>query len=99
MPTTYAHDLFGKKIYHKLPKEMQMVIQRNVNLYRIGLHGPDILFYHMLKPKVSTTGIRMHKEKAAPFFERGMAIFLDSDATIFWTAPAILISRIWRQRK
>ena len=74
MPTTYAHDLFGKKIYHKLPKEMQMVIQRNVNLYRIGLHGPDILFYHMLKPKVSTTGIRMHKEKAAPFFERGMAI-------------------------
>ena len=54
MPTTYAHDLFGKKIYHKLPKEMQMVIQRNVNLYRIGLHGPDILFYHMLKPKVST---------------------------------------------
>ena len=63
MPTTYAHDLFGKKIYHKLPKEMQMVIQRNVNLYRIGLHGPDILFYHMLKPKVSTTGIRMHKEK------------------------------------
>ena len=65
MPTTYAHDLFGKKIYHKLPKEMQMVIQRNVNLYRIGLHGPDILFYHMLKPKVSTTGIRMHKEKAA----------------------------------
>lgn len=74
MPTTYAHDLFGKKIYHKLPKEMQGVIQRNVNLYRIGLHGPDILFYHMLKPKVSTTGIRMHKEKAAPFFERGMAI-------------------------
>lgn len=74
MPTTYAHDLFGKKIYHKLPKEMQMVIQRNVNLYRIGFHGPDILFYHMLKPKVSTTGIRMHKEKAAPFFERGMAI-------------------------
>ena len=39
-----------------------------------GLHGPDILFYHMLKPKVSITGIRMHKEKAAPFFERGMAI-------------------------
>lgn len=49
MPTTYAHDLFGKKIYHELPVEMQTVIRRNVNLYRIGLHGPDILFYHMLK--------------------------------------------------
>lgn len=78
MPTTYAHDLFGKKIYHELPGEMQTVIRKNVNLYRIGLHGPDILFYHMLKPKVSTTGIRMHKEKAAPFFERGMAIVRDT---------------------
>ena len=78
MPTTYAHDLFGKKIYHELPVEMQTVIRRNVNLYRIGLHGPDILFYHMLKPEVSKTGIRMHKEKAAPFFERGMALVRDT---------------------
>ena len=78
MPTTYAHDLFGKKIYHELPVEMQAVIRRNVNLYRIGLHGPDILFYHMLKPEVSKTGIRMHKEKAAPFFERGMALVRDT---------------------
>lgn len=45
MPTTYAHDLFGKKIYAKLPAEIQKVIRRNTNLYRIGLHGPDILFY------------------------------------------------------
>lgn len=78
MPTTYAHDLFGKKIYHEFPVEMQTVIRRNVNLYRIGLHGPDILFYHMLKPEVSKTGIRMHKEIAAPFFERGMALVRDT---------------------
>ena len=26
MPTTYAHDLFGKKIYAKLPAEIQKVI-------------------------------------------------------------------------
>ena len=64
MPTTYAHDLFGKKIYAKLPAEIQKVIRRNTNLYRIGLHGPDILFYDMLKPKVTETGIAMHKECA-----------------------------------
>lgn len=74
MPTTYAHDLFGKKIYAKLPAEIQKVIRRNTNLYRIGLHGPDILFYDMLKPKVTETGIAMHKECAAPFFERGMTL-------------------------
>ena len=74
MPTTYAHDLFGKKIYAKLPAEIQKVIRRNTNLYRIGLHGPDILFYDMLKPKVTETGIAMHRECAAPFFERGMTL-------------------------
>lgn len=26
MPTIYAHDLFGKKIYAKLPAEIQKVI-------------------------------------------------------------------------
>ena len=52
MPTTYAHDLFGKKIYAKLPAEIQKVIRRNTNLYRIGLHGPDILFYDMLNLKL-----------------------------------------------
>lgn len=50
------------------------MIRRNTNLYRIGLHGPDILFYDMLKPKVTETGIAMHRECAAPFFERGMTL-------------------------
>ena len=27
MPTTYAHDLFGKKIYAKLPAEIQTYIE------------------------------------------------------------------------
>ena len=101
MPTTYAHDLFGKKIYAKLPAEIQKVIRRNTNLYRIGLHGPDILFYDMLKPKVTETGIAMHRECAAPFFERGMTlveqlmtknyllICSDLDVTIFLTVPVI----------
>ena len=78
MPTTYTHDLFGKRVYRKLPAKLQHLIRSNGNLYRIGQHGPDILFYHMLKPEVSKTGIRMHKEKAAPFFERGMALVRDT---------------------
>lgn len=74
MPTTYAHDLFGKQVYSKLSPEIRKVIHQNKNLFRIGLHGPDILFYDMLKPNVTGTGILMHKEKAAPFFERGMTL-------------------------
>lgn len=73
MPTTYTHDFFGKKVYQGLPLEMKKVIRENGELYRIGLHGPDILFYYMATPNpVSLFGIRMHKEPAREFFYQGM---------------------------
>lgn len=43
MPTTYAHDLFGKMVYRQLPASLQQLIRENGELYRIGVHGPDIL--------------------------------------------------------
>ena len=73
MPTTYAHDLFGKEVYKKLPSDMKALIRRHGDLYRIGLHGPDILFYYMVsKNPVTQFGIDMHHEKARAFFEEGM---------------------------
>ena len=73
MPTTYTHDYFGKKVYQKLPEEMKRVIRENGELYRIGLHGPDILFYYMVsKNPVTQFGINMHREKGRAFFEQGM---------------------------
>lgn len=49
MPTTYAHDLFGKRVYRKLSAKLQHLIRSNGNLYRIGQHGPDILFYSKIR--------------------------------------------------
>lgn len=74
MPTTYAHDLFGQKAYAFLNPEIKQIIRKNKNLFRIGLHGPDILFYDIPNARVTGTGIAMHREAAAPFFERGMTI-------------------------
>ena len=48
MPTTYTHDLFGKRVCRKLPEKLQHLIRSNGNLYRIGQHGPDILFYYFI---------------------------------------------------
>lgn len=72
MPTTYTHDLFGKRMYKKVSADMQKVIRNNGDLYRIGLHGPDILFYFLMDMRVPKVGVRMHKEKARAFFEKGM---------------------------
>ena len=52
---------------------MKALIRRHGDLYRIGLHGPDILFYYMIsKNPVTQFGIEMHHEKARAFFEEGM---------------------------
>lgn len=74
MPTTYTHDLFGKKVYRQLPGEIRKVIRKNGNLFRIGLHGPDILFYDLIDLSVSSVGVEMHSVPAASFFLRGMSI-------------------------
>lgn len=74
MPTTYTHDLFGKKVYRQLPREIKKVIRRNGNLFRIGLHGPDILFYDLFDLSVSSVGVEMHSLPAASFFLRGMSM-------------------------
>lgn len=73
MPTTYAHDLFGKQVYKRLPAEMRDLIKKNGQLYRIGLHGPDILFYYHIWPnKINQYGVSMHKKPARSFFEEGL---------------------------
>lgn len=46
MPTTYAHDLFGKEVYKRLPSDMKALIRRHGDLYRIGLRaGYPVLLY------------------------------------------------------
>lgn len=72
MPTTFTHDLFGKRVYQKMPEEMRRLVKAHGELYRIGLHGPDILFYYGIgKNRVNQQGVRLHREAAAPFFLRG----------------------------
>ena len=74
MPTTYAHDVFGKEVYKRLPEKMKNCIKKHRKLYLIGLHGPDILFYYhpFGKNEVISLGGRMHKESARIFFERSI---------------------------
>ena len=69
MPTTYAHDLFGKEVYKKLPSDMKALIRRYRDLYRIGLHGPDILFYYMVSKNPVTQFETMMKRSLRIFWD------------------------------
>ena len=77
MPTTYAHDLFGKMVYHRLDPEIQEKIKKYQITYQIGVHGPDILFYvrPFHKNRFNQMAHRLHREEATGFFERGRELY------------------------
>lgn len=70
MPSTYAHYIFGQQIRGKLTGYERKVVDKYPELFNIGLHGPDILFYYkpLSKNKVNRLGSRMHSEAGIKFF-------------------------------
>jgi len=70
MPTTYAHYRFGRDVLAALPESYQKIIEEYRDLYNIGLHGPDLLFYYkaLKKNPVNQTGFAMHERPGHEFF-------------------------------
>ena len=70
MPTTYAHYKFGKEVISALPRPLRSTVENHRELFDIGLHGPDILFYNRpyIHSKINRLGSAMHKERADIFF-------------------------------
>ena len=48
MPSTYAHFVFGKKVFRKQPEKVRELIRNNRWLYLIGLHG--LMFFFIIRP-------------------------------------------------
>jgi hypothetical protein len=79
MPAIYAHDTFGRIVYKKSEGDMHDLIHRYSNFFRIGLQGPDYLFfYRPLKSNaVNELGHRLHEESALDFFTNAREIISD----------------------
>lgn len=83
MPSTYAHYRMGQEVLKQLSCPVREIIMENKELYDIGLHGPDILFYyHPLKVnRVNSIGYGLHEHSGKYFFERAaLVIKKSSDA-------------------
>jgi len=72
MPSTYAHYRFGTELLPTLPADSRRTIQRFRRLYDVGLHGPDIFFYHspVIKTATAFLGIKYHEQTGQEFFHR-----------------------------
>lgn len=80
MPAGYAHLDFGKQVLKTLDPQAQEMIKSYIDLFNIGVHGPDILFYHQpLKSNaVMNLGYQMHREISYDFFVRSKEIIRES---------------------
>ena len=76
MPTTYTHYRFGKDVIEALPRSLKESIAKNRQLFDIGIHGPDILFYIFspFKGNVRSTGTGLHKQSSRSFFEHSKEV-------------------------
>ncbi len=81
MPTTYAHYTFGQEVLENLNDEIKSMINKNKDLYNIGLHGPDILFYHkpLKSNPISRKGNELHEQHASLFFENARREIMKSE--------------------
>ena len=76
MPSTYAHRRFGTNVLEHLPDELRAQLEQNRELYDIGLHGPDLLFYYHAEKStpVAALGNAMHDEPGRTFFDRARRV-------------------------
>lgn len=72
MPCIYTHDSFGRQTASLLPEELQRIIQKYPKEFRIGLQGPDFLFFYhpLLKLRTNRIGYWQHSQTMAAFLER-----------------------------
>lgn len=72
MPSNYAHYRFGKQVLPTLPADVRRPIQRFRRLFDVGLHGPDLFFYHnfLVKDSVVTLGKKYHALMGREYFTK-----------------------------
>lgn len=80
LPTTYAHYRHGQNVYQRI-KAKHYFDPRYSDLYNIGVHGPDIVFYyHVYNPAdLSRIGYAMHHEYGDQLFARFKDIWSHHD--------------------
>lgn len=88
MPTTYTHYRFGQQVLSQLPPALQARMDPYHDLFNLGLHGPDILFYYhpLTDNPVNRIGHSMHRQAGRTVFRRFLALDDNSDGAFAYLA-------------
>lgn len=76
MPSTYSHYYFGQLVYKQLSQSHKEIIDKNHELYEIGLNGPDVLLYHapLKGSSISKQNHEIHTKSGKDFFFKASQI-------------------------
>ncbi len=79
MPAIYAHNKFGKFVIAKLPVREKAIIKKYPRAFRIGLQGPDFLFFYRAfsKNKINRIGVYYHHHDIYPFIQNALDVIRD----------------------
>lgn len=71
MPALYAHNQFGNRVLQKLDAKKRGFLLKNLRQFRIGLQGPDYLFFYkpLSSNPISQIGFQIHERPASEFME------------------------------
>ena len=76
MPDAFAHQHFGDLVFKDVPNEQKFRIIPYIDLYNIGLQGPDFLFFYKpyKKNDVPVQGSKLHRQTGHEFWEETLSI-------------------------
>ena len=76
MSASYAHYRFGKAVLPLLPPGARQDVKRFRRLFDMGLHGPDIFFYHspLMVTQAGALGRKFHRMSGMDFFRHSCAV-------------------------
>lgn len=82
MPAAYSHYRLGTIVFNKLQPPLKKIIETDCDLFNIGLHGPDILFYNRpyIHSKINRLGSAMHKQRADIFFYQALEVLKETNS-------------------
>lgn len=74
MPALYAHNKFGKSVIPELPIDIKLVIKKYPRSFRIGLQGPDFLFFYLTRKKINQLGRTLHHNSIYNFMKNALNV-------------------------
>lgn len=81
MPSNYAHKHLGEDVYKHLNQSFQTRIDKYRDLFFLGLHGPDVLFYYkpLSSNHVNRLGHMIHRQTGEEFFSSAIKKIRESE--------------------